>query len=80
MNANQRLDPTSPGYNLLPSLYAAVLKNSHHSPAFEMYQNHHIKQARCTWGGKHTHTKVRAHTYKQTYTCRKDCRSKEIRH
>lgn len=58
MNANQRLDPTPPGYNPLPS--SAVLKNSHQSLAFEMYQNHHIKQARCTCAGTHTHTNTHA--------------------
>lgn len=82
MNANQRLDPTPPGYNPLPS--SAVLKNSHQSLAFEMYQNHHIKQSRCTCAGTHTHTNTHAYTYAcsyiQTDTYSSACWSKNTHH
>lgn len=60
MNANQRINPTPTGDNPLP--HPAVLKNSHQSLAFEMYQNHHIKQVThayahtCLETGPHTRT------------------------
>lgn len=61
MNANQRLDPTPPGYNPLLHPSPAVLKNSHQGFAFEMYQNHHIKRGPLHMRGHNANICARTH-------------------